>query len=230
MGNSLEEIYAAIWAAYDRDSETQFTLRQLINRIPSHLSETDLCCALGLLIADDLIDLAADEYAETLYVRKENPEDTDTDIDTALASISDLWDEPPSKTWVNQAEVETDADTILAAVAKMPSGNAGICTHSQLLAATKLSQLRLDRAISFLVAKSRAASIKRDVWVFRFELPISGFAQSNCKFDILLDDRLISIYTILAPELSPAQRTVAIECLNRISKLRGHDGGAHFVP
>jgi hypothetical protein len=209
--NSPETIFAAIWAAYDQDESASLSLKRIIA----------LTC--------DTIDVAETIEFPAKGACKSEEEDTDI-IDRDLESLGDLWDEPPSSTWVNQAEVETDACQIVVEVAKLPRPNAGIVSYSQLRARTQLSNLRIDRAMSFLVAKGTAMVFKRDVWVFAIERLEPASLRTDSRLDILLDDRLMAVYCILSPVMTEEQRDILIECLNQISKLRPNAGGMHFVP
>jgi hypothetical protein len=148
-------------------------------------------------------------------------------IDRTLDTLSGLWDEMPQPTsWVNPAEVETDADAVLAVVARMPAEFEGVCTYARLRYGTGLNDLRLDRAMQWLVEKGLTRSVKRDVWLFEPQQT----ARLETKFDVLLDDRLLAVFTLLAPQMTDVQRGVAIDCLNQISRLRPGNGGVHFVP
>lgn len=153
--------------------------------------------------------------------------DDDDLIDRTLDTLSDLWDDMPQPTnWVNAAEVETDADAVLAVVARMPKEFEGICTYARLRYGTGLEDPRLDRAMQWLIERGLTRSVRRDVWLFE---PKQA-ARIESKLDILLDDRLLAIFTLLAPKMTVSQRDVLVDCLNKVSKLRPSNGGMHFVP
>jgi hypothetical protein len=148
-------------------------------------------------------------------------------IDRTLDTLSDLWADMPQPTnWVNPAQVETDADIVLAVAKRIPKEFEGICTYSRLKFGTGLDCMRLDRAMKWLVENGLARSVKRDVWLFEPK-PV---ARLETKLDILLDDRLLAIFTLLAPQMTDSERDVLVDCLNQVSRLRPGNGGMYFVP